>query len=296
MRTNKKMGLLGLDFHLPGGHMSEDTRELVRAITEASEARRETLVHNFIESRWQLFKNIAHHHCRNYGVPPSTHHEDFTQMVAEEAYKFLMVTIEDPEQLDEIQNWEGMLKVRSRNPVKAWMDKYGGVASGMSTVTRRIRTLNAVRDEMTRDGAEVSKQEIVNEHNRRMYERRANPENERVIATVDDLSVSRYALDVDDYDREAQTDDDFVLHPTESARFVRLVVDRTTEANPKLGECARLWLQGFYRQSGQQATVLEIAEAMGISPSTVRKYKRQVKDMAREILREELGITEADVA
>lgn len=276
--------------------MSEDSRALISAITQASGSTRKFLINEFFDSRKKLFINIANHFCRNYGVAPSTHAEDFEQMVAQEAFVFLNELIDNPDDLDEIQNWEGMLKVRSRNPIKAWMDKHSGAASGMSTVNRRVRMLNALRDEMTRDGAEVSRQEIVDEHNRRMYERRANPENECVIATIDDLSVSRHAADIADHDREMAVDDDFVLHPTESPRFIKLLVERAEKHNPRLGECASLWLQGFYDEKGEQATVQDISEAMGVSRSTVRNYKRQIKEFAIVVLRDELGITMDDVA
>jgi hypothetical protein len=85
-------------------------------------------------------------------------------------------------------------------------------------------------------------------HNTRMWENRANPVKQGVIASVEDLRVSRAQDDIDDHDYSAPIDTDFVLHPVEGPRFIQLIVERTSAYNERLGKAAELWLSGLYSE------------------------------------------------
>lgn len=278
--------------------MSENTRDAVRMIAAAAPHLRPALINDFISDRMTLFKQISRWLCRNFGQSYENHGEDFASMVSMEAFKMLTEQISDEEELERVEVWEGMLRVRSRQVVRNFLDKEMAPASEMSTTLRRVRLLNQTRDEMAREmGRFPTDQEIVETHNLKMRAQRANPVKQGVIATVEDLQVYRQCADVQDHDYSAPIDTDFVLHPVEGPRFIALVVQRTTAYNERLGEAASLWLSGLYAEGEPPriASVEEIAVALSVSQSTARAYVRKIKDYAITVAREEFAISKDDL-
>jgi hypothetical protein len=276
--------------------MSENTRDAVRAIAAADGRARENLIHEFMRSRMGLFNRIGWSLCRNFGVNPAQHGEDFASMVSQEAYVMLTEQIADDEALEQVQVWEAMLKLRSKQLVRNFLDKEMAPATEMSSTFRRVRMLNQTRDEMRLAlSREPTDNEVVTEHNTRMYANRSNPVKQGVLATVDDLSVYRATADVDNHDYEQPIDTEFVLHPVEGPKFIKLLVEKTSEYNERLGEAAELWLSGLYSGSGEIGTPEKIAEAMGVSQSTARSYIRKIKEHAVIVASEAFGITADDL-
>lgn len=278
--------------------MSENTRDAVRAIAAAAPHRQTAMINDFITARMPLFKQISRWLCRNFGQSYENHGEDFASMVSMEAFKMLTEQISDEEQLERVEVWEGMLRVRSRQVIRNFLDKEMAPATDMSPTLRRVRLLNQTRDEMAREmGRFPTDSEVVETHNTRMRAQRVNPVKQGVIATVEDLQVYRQCADVQDHDFSAPIDTDFVLHPVEGPRFIALVVERTAAYNERLGEAARLWLSGLYKEDGPPsiATVEEIAQELGVSQSTARAYVRKIKDYAITVAREEFDISKDDL-
>ncbi|HEX9089636.1 MAG TPA: HTH domain-containing protein [Arthrobacter sp.] len=279
--------------------MSENTHDAVRAIAAATGRQRENMIEDFFLDRQGLFNQIGFSLCRNFGVAPAQHGEDFASIVAREAWVMLSEQLADESQLDQVNIWEAMLKMRSKQMVRNFLDREMSPAAEMSSTWRRVRLLNQTRDEMRFElGREPTDDEIVETHNTKMRSNRSNPVKQGVIATADDLHVWRASADVDDHDRaETMLDADFVLHPVEGPKFIKLLVERTAEYNERLGEAAGLWLSGLYRTDGPPLirTPEEIAEAMGVSRSTARSYIRKIKEYAVEVASEAFGITADDV-
>lgn len=278
--------------------MSENTHDAVRAIAAAAGRQRENMIEDFFAARQGLFNQIGFSLCRNFGVAASQHGEDFASIVAREAWVMLSEQLADPEQLEQVNVWEAMLKLRSKQIVKNYLDKDMSPAAEMSSTWRRVRLLNQTRDEMRLAlHREPTDEEIVTTHNTRMRANRANPVKQGVIATVDDLHVWRASADVDDHDRAESVDVDFVLHPVEGPKFIQLLVERTSEYNDRLGEAAELWLSGLYRTDGPPLirTPEEIAEALNVSKSTARSYIRKIKEYAVVVASEAFGITADDI-
>ncbi|MCU6481283.1 hypothetical protein [Arthrobacter sp. A2-55] len=278
--------------------MSESTHDVIRSIAAAPDSAQPALINDFLRKRWGQFRMIGHGLCRNFGVDANTHGDDFTSMVAEEAYKMLTEHLADQDKLDLVENWDGMLKVRSRQIVRNFLDKEMAPAAEMSSTLRRIRLLNQTRDLMRHElGAEPTDRQVVETHNAKMRAQRVNPVKQGVLATVDDLHAYRACADIDDHDYSEPIDPDFVLHPAEGPRFVKLIVKRTTSHNPVLGRAAELWLSGLYRTDGPPivATVKEIATEMGISISTVRTYILKIQEYAIIVAQDEFGITDDDL-
>lgn len=278
--------------------MSENTHDAIRRIAAATGRLRQRMIEDFFASRRGLFNQIGFSLCRNFGVAVSQHGEDFASIVAREAWVMLSEQLEDPSQLEQVNVWEAMLKLRSKQIVKNFLDKDMSPAAEMSSTWRRVRLLNQTRDEMRIAlHREPTDEEIVTTHNTRMRANRANPVKQGVIATVDDLHVWRASADVEDHDRAGTIDAEFVLHPVEGPKFIKLLVERTTEYNERLGEAAELWLSGLYRTDGPPVirTPEEIAEALDVSRSTARSYIRKIKEYAVVVASEAFGITADDV-
>lgn len=279
--------------------MAENTLEAIRAIAAAAPSHRPRMIDAFMRARLGLFRQIAYGLCRTYGLAADQHADDFASMVAETAYTTLARQIEDPEELDTVMIWEAKLRLTSRQVVREFLDKEMAPATQMTSVFRRLRVLNQTRDAMRMEfGREPSDREVVDEHNARMRKSRSNAAKQGVLASVDDLGVYRAAADVDDHDRSEPVDTDFVLHPVEGPKFIKLLVERTAAYNERLGEAASLWLSGLYREDGPPmiATAEEIAEALDVSKSTARAYIRKIKEYAVVVAQEEFNITEDDVA
>lgn len=278
--------------------MSENTHDAIRSIAATHGRVRENLIHEFMRTRMGLFKQIAWGLCRRFGHAPDQHVEDFASIVSMTALKMLTEELANDELLERIENWEGMLRVEARAAVRNFIDKEGAPMAEMTSALRRKRLLDATRDEIRREmGREPSDDEIIDTHNSRMHANRSNPVKQGVIATVQDLRVSRAQDDVDDHDFAAPIDTDFVLHPVEGPRFIQLIVERTSAYNERLGKAAELWLSGLYSEDHPPriATVDEIAEALDVSRSTARAYVRKIKEYAVLVAQEEFAITEDDL-
>lgn len=278
--------------------MSENTHDVIRAIAAATGRERERRIDDFMRARQGLFKQIAWWLCRNFGHLPEQHADDFASIVAETAYTMLREELEDPASLDSVNNWEGMLRVRSRQAVRTYIDGDNAPMAEMTSALRRKRLLDATRDEMRRElKREPKPLEIVEAHNAKMHATRSNPVKQGVIASVEDLHLSRVQDTIDDHDFAEPVDTGFVLHPVEGPKFIRLLVERTTEYNERLGKAAELWLSGLYREGHPPviATVEEIADALEVSRSTARAYVRKIKEYAVVVLQEEFAVTEKDV-
>ncbi|MCC3292853.1 HTH domain-containing protein [Arthrobacter sp. zg-Y1110] len=278
--------------------MTENTRDVIRGIAAADKRAQPGLINTFISERWGLFKQIAWSLCRNFGVSVDVHGDDFTSMVAEEAYKMLMEHLEDDDELQRVEVWEAMLKLRSRQVVRNYLDREMAPAAEMTSALRRVRLLNQTRDSMRMEmRREPSDREVVESHNDKMRRTRSNAVKQGVIATVEDLRTYRACADVDDHDRAEPIDTEFVLHPVEGPRFIKMLVQRTMEHNKRLGTAAELWLGGLYgtEYPPRISSVEEIADAMGVSRSTARSYIRKIKEYAVTVAQEEFDISGSDV-
>lgn len=278
--------------------MSENANDAIRAIADAPLARRDSMINDFMAARMGLFARISQWLCRNYGQSYQAHGEDFAAMVAEEAYTMFAEHLEDPTELDRVETWEGMLRVRSRAVVRNFLDKDMAPAAKMTSALRRIRVLNQTRAAMQQElGGTPSDQEVVARHNANMHAQRSNPSKQGVLATVDDLQTFRACADVSDMDFSEPIDTDFVLHPVEGPKFIELLVQKTSEYNSKLGQAAELWLGGLYRTDGPPviATPQEIATALGVTPAAARTYITKIKAYAVVVAKEAFDISHTDV-
>lgn len=291
----------------------DDLREIASATPGLQQER---LIEDFITFRQRLFRQIGASVCHTYGYNVSNNLDDAASMTAMVALTMIRKAIDDPSHLDTIvSSWDGMLRVNARTKIREFMDKNNMVASKMSGLARRRRTLQDVRDRLRQQmQAEPTDQEVVEVHNREMLAARSDPAKQSMLATVDDLRTSRSWAEIQDNDQSTSEADEFVLHPSEGPKFLAKLrakcveLDREAAARTTRGRkspienpltiTADAWFGPLYQNSSEGPRVgssKEIVEALGIPRTSARKYIYQVREAAMQVAREEFGITEASV-
>jgi hypothetical protein len=251
---------------------------------------------DFIACRRKLFRLLAHRLCRTLGLPHALHREDVEQLVAMEALTFVDELLRQPARLEEIANWEGLLHVRARASVRAWADRNLSPASGMVSLSRRVRQLNQLRDEMRAvTGSEPSGRELEAEHNRRMAATRKDAAKQEMLVTAGGFDPTRPAEDIHALELAAAAPEGGLLHPTEGPRLVRAVIEKAQVIGGVTADVATCWLSGVYSSEGDQRvlTAREVAEQLGLPQQSASAQIRKVRAVAKRVLAEELGIHHA---
>lgn len=304
---------------------ANNTVDLLRLIVAASEgSSRESLIDIFMRDRMVTFRQIARKICRNYSYSVANDLGDIESMVAQQALKMIRLAIEDVTELDKVTySWEGLLFSKSRQMVRQFMDKEMMPATEMTGIIRRQRSLQETRDTMrTAMQAEPTNQEVIAEHNEKMYRNRSNPIKQGMVASVDDAKYSRSFSNIDDHDNhhdERATDGggDFVLHPTEGPQFLAKLIkqceqideqEADTSASKRrrstpaitspLAKTAAAWFGPLYDadpEGPRTATITQISEVLGISATTARAYVFRVRQAAITVCAEQFGITADDL-
>lgn len=257
---------------------------------------RTALRDDFIASRRKLYRLLAHRLCRTLGMPYATHREDVEQLVAMEAVTFVEELLATPAQIEGISNWEGLLHVRARATVRAWADRHLSPASGMISLSRRVRQLNQLRDEMrAAHGHEPSDREVEAEHNRRMAATRKDAAKQGMLCQAGELNLTRPAADIHDLELAAMTPEGGLLHPTEGPRLVAAVIAKARTIGGVTADVAACWLSGVYSSEGDQRvlTPREVSEQLGLPQASAAAQIRKVRTLAKRVLADQLGIHHA---
>lgn len=267
--------------------------ERLREIAAASGPRRARLREAFIADQRKLFRFLAHRLCRTMGLSTALHRDDVEQLVALEAMAWVDELIAEPAAIRLIENYEGMLHVRSRAAVRAWADRALSPASGMVSLRRRVRKLNQLRDEMfAASGVEPTDRELAREHNRRMRATRKDAARQGVLVTPADLWTARPAVDIHALELSTAQPEDCLLDPAEGPVLVRAVIERARTIGGVTAQVAEAWLSGVYASEADQRvlTPREVAEELGLSPESATAQIRKVRLLARRVLADQLGI------
>lgn len=257
---------------------------------------RTALRDDFITSRRRLYRLLAHRLCRTLGMPYATHREDVEQLVALEALTFVEELLAAPARIEEISTWEGLLHVRARATVRAWADRHLSPASGMISLSRRVRQLNQLRDELrATHGHEPSDREVESEHNRRMTATRKDAAKQGMLVNAGEVMLTRPAADIHDLELAALTPEGGLLHPTEGPRLVAAVIIKARAIGGVTADVAACWLSGVYGSEGDQRvlTPREVSEVLGLPQASAAAQIRKVRTLAKRVLADQLGIHHA---
>jgi hypothetical protein len=268
----------------------------LREMARATGPQRLQLRDRFIAGQGRLFRLLAHRLCRSLGLQPAQHRDDVEQIIAMGAVVWVDELMADPAAIEAILSFEGLLHVRSRASVRTWADRELSPASGMVSLSRRVRKLNQLRDELRSvTGVEPTDGDVAREHNRRMATARADAARQGMLARAEDLSVAGPAVDVHSLDLTVVSPEDGLLHAAEGPGFVRALIERARRIGGVTAEVAEAWLSGVYASEGAQRvlTTREVAGQLGIPQETAAAQIRKVRTLAKRVLAEELGIDHA---
>jgi hypothetical protein len=261
-----------------------------------TERERVCLREEFFAGRRKLFRLLAHRLCRTLGLPHALHREDVEQLVALEAVTFVDELLVEPARIEQLANWEGMLHVRARASVRAWADRHLSPASGMVSLSRRVRQLNQLRDELrAAGGCEPEARELAAEHNRRMAATRKDAAKQGMLAVAGEVDLTRPVVDIHALELAATLPEGGLLHPTEGPRLVHAVIAKARAIGGVTAAVAECWLSGVYGSEGDQRvlTPREVAEQLGLPPQSASAQIRKVRAVAKRVLAEELDIHHA---
>lgn len=267
----------------------EDLLDQIR--TAKSRAATDELVEYFLAKmtpmHHQIARQLAHQYKRNRN---SIDLDEFYQEIQIAAYGLIREFADG--KIAEITSWRALLSTRVRNALPRHIDKFYNPLSGQTELKRQIRKSAGIRLWLAQElGREPTDQEVVDETNRQMKEARSDE------SKVGELKISDLAADgppqsLDDAgDRPdpASVESDSELHALEVTPLVGAVIDRCEAKNETCGAVARVWF-GVQLEHGYRPDGTEVAEAVGIRPTTARQYITRVKQVAKRVLAEKYGI------
>lgn len=265
-------------------------------LIDVAEDRFEYELNSFLAEHAGAWKRMAFSLCRNYGRDVSSHQDEFTSIVMQTACEIIVGGRQDRSRVEEILNFEAVVRAHCRNAVTASIKDNDHPASGMSAVLQKSSMLEHLRYEMYQGmEREPTDAEVVAEHNRRMRARRKNPEKSGMIASVDDMKVQHHAADVDYHDRVAENDPDCVIHPMEGPRFRADILNAAYRHSELLGQAAQIFIVSVTDGSEGRNVFVDMARGLGITQAKAGELFVQIQEVAREMLLQDWGLDQAAV-
>lgn len=253
----------------------------------------ERAVSRFHRDNYRLYEQIAVRFRTSAGVSINEI-DDLTQVVAMVADSL----IRDPKHLSTGNLFASTLRRFSSSKLRDWSfsSENTGIA-GASGARRREMTVAQVYPSLkTSLGREPTTAEIIDAANEEMSMRRSNPTKGGRITERD---VHGLRMLPTDFDAElaggfggAVLPVDGVLDPTEMAPFATLVVEACFHHGADLGRLSELYLEPFLKENAApDRTVKELSAEVGRNTDWVRRSVHEINGIARDILREDFGIS-----
>lgn len=284
---------------LSRGEPRSTTYDLLSTIVaEPDGVARAELIGAFIAATDPLNRSIATALCREFKVDRTTWFDDLCQLVRLAAHALLSELVMDPDRLDEVGSWRGLLTFRARSASTAFLDSSAGFnpASGMAGVKRRVREMEKTRNRLFGElQREPTDQEVVDATNERMAAHRSDYKRQGMECQVADLWAVAPTQGIEDLYQRASRDTvetDCDLHSTERARLIRLCIEACTAESAQLGQIARIWFAPALGEDyDAHPNATEIAAAVGVQPATARAKIARIRRIAQQVARERYGIS-----
>lgn len=271
------------------------TADELREIATADAEVRPGLVNDFLARRDGQFRRIGSRFAARYKAPAMS--DDFISVVRLTALDRVQECIADPAEIETTKTFEGLVAYRAARPASKLADELLARAPGASIRRRRRGELFATRDELRMAwGREPTDQEVVDETNRRLAERRCNPTKQGVVYSLDDLRADLRSVDVDDHPDavscEPESASQAALTGVEIREVARLTVAAARESGePQMAAVAEHWFAGYLNDhDGPPPSAADIARVLGISSSSARAKVNLVRRIAADIVSEHFGV------
>ena len=225
-----------------------------------------------------------------------SHFDDLRQVITTETWLYLRELSSRQSDVDALRNFWGMLYHRAFNAVQQYVVHEVHHFGGMSAQIRTHQEYSRFVAKQRASGTEHGETELIQQFNHgrsggaQMTAERARQGLPKVTFadSAEQEQLSR---------EHVHADDDFLLHPHEGEKAVRMIIDslKATAKDSETVEYADLWLGGFYRGDGEVLPVTQIAEQMGITRHRARTLQRRVRSQAQLIMEDMLGITKGSM-
>jgi hypothetical protein len=275
-----------------------DSIELVERIISAPASARKRLINDFFSSRDSLFNRLSYVIARKFSAEHAR--EDIRQIIMIEAHGMITEAINDPELLEDIRSFEGLLQSRAHAKARTYLDRDDIGITNVTTIKRRQRMLMALREQMMIEAAgDVTDQDVVLAHNKNVEATRVNAKKQGMIATVEDMRHNFTAAAEEELasivGATDNTNVDYLLHPMEGKKFIAEIIRRCDLVDPALGEFSRCWLEMVYLDGVAEPNERELAKQMGLSRPVVVRTINRMRAVALDALHEMMDIGEDDL-
>ncbi|MGP5048053.1 hypothetical protein [Glutamicibacter ardleyensis] len=229
---------------------------------------------------------------RRYNRIDRSHFDDLRQVITTETWLYLRELSSGQSEVSELRNFWGMLYHRAFNAVQHYVVHEVHHFGGMSAQIRTHQEYSRFVAKQLAGGTERDESELIQQFNHgRSGGAQMTAEKARhglpKVTFADSAEQEQLSRE------HVHADDDFLLHPHEGEKAVRVIVEtlKATAKDAETAEYADLWLGGFYRGDGEVLPVTHIAERMGITRHRARTLQRRVRTEAQLIMEDMLGIT-----
>jgi hypothetical protein len=268
---------------------SAHTREVViaelTAIRAAAGAERDRRIAGFLTAHEPLLERIAW----QFGSRPAICWDNdgpvLVATVREEAWRML-AAVGNPDEVPADRFWD-QLHVRARSAIRELVESsattgFGG-ATGACRRQRSLRTSAAAF--LTERGRPASVDELVEFHDQRMRNRRANPVKQGAVMSPADLVQKRIMpTDPHHLPETCCVEEAGVLTRHELARALEEILARCAAVSPRNWKVARAYAAAALADQPTAARTLGIA--LGWSEATVLRELHTVKRIGCQVLRE----------
>lgn len=263
------------------------------AIAEMPDSRARTrAIERFHSDNYTLYEKVALRFRTKAGIARGEV-EDLTQIVAMVADTI----IRDPKPYRTGSMFSAVLSARCQSKLRDWSfsAEHTGIGGASGAKRREMMVARTARALATTLGRDPNVEEIVTAANEEMMNRRSNPGKSGRITERD---VTGLRLMPNDFDTELlggfdgpSIPGDTVLDPIELRPFAERIIEECTDKDPKLGELAEVFLSQFLSDdAGIEPSMKEMAQMISRSADWVRRSVHDIREIAREILRNELDI------
>lgn len=277
-----------------------DDKAVITTINSFNGEERVLRIDIYLRDRQRIYVTIARTFCTKLGKSVSRYLDEIVGIVRVTEYKLIERARNEPEWFDTIKNWTGFLKSACRNEVRSFFETGAGSSgiTGVSSHARRVKELNKTAALLrTALNHEPTREEILDETNRRIRATRKDPEREGLVCTSDDFNPIGETTQLHDYTHAQTPEDDYLVHSTEWPALITECVDRATRRSEELGQIADAYYADAFGDgfTGAVRHPKDIASTVGVSYARVVEALAEIQAISREVVRDFLGDTPHDL-
>jgi hypothetical protein len=255
------------------------------AIRSAAGTERDRRTAGFLTAHEPLLERIAW----QFGSRPAICWDNdgpvLVATVREEAWRML-AAIGSRDEVPPESFWD-QLHVRARSAIRELVES--GATTGFSGGTGACRRRRSLRTSaaafLAERGRAASVDELVEFHDQRMRNRRADPIKQGALLSPGDLSEKRIIpTDPTNLPETCYLEEAGLLMRHELAHVLQEILARCAAVSPRTGQVARVYAAAAL--ADQPTAAQSLGTALGWSEATVLRELHTVKRIAREVLRE----------